>query len=163
MASDNNALALEVWRGDTLVRTSEFSESSITLGSGQSAMLRVDSPALSELHAVVNVEEDGTVLVLDLVGNGGITVGGRSVPNAQLRSGDAFTIGDLTFRIRRTGGAAPLGASNPYAAPNVDHHAEEPDAADAVAFALRPTASEPGQGSSFMIRLPFEPYAEAGL
>src|SRR5688572_20479013 len=82
MASDSkNPLVLEVWRGKQLLQRAEFFEPSVTLGSGQSAMLRVDSPAISELHAVVNVEDDGTLLVLDLGGLGGIQVNGEQVAN----------------------------------------------------------------------------------
>src|SRR5690349_1566964 len=94
-----NPLTLEVWRGSQLLTRADFSEPSVTIGSGQSAMMRVDGQAVSELHAVVNVEEDGSLLVLDLGGDGGILFKGERVANASLRSGDSFTIGDLTLRV----------------------------------------------------------------
>src|SRR4051812_30316491 len=95
-------LVIEVWRGSQLTQREEYSEPSVTVGSGQSAMLRVTSPSVSELHAVVNIEDDGTFLVLDLGGLGGIMVNGERVQNASLVAGDAFDIGDLKFRVQPT-------------------------------------------------------------
>jgi pSer/pThr/pTyr-binding forkhead associated (FHA) protein len=111
MASHSkNLLLLEVWRGSQLITRAEFSEPSITIGSGQSAMMRVDAAAVSELHAVVNVEDDGSLLVLDLGGEGGILYHGERVPNATLRSGDSFSIGELTVRVSL--GRVSLGAED---------------------------------------------------
>ncbi|MEZ4235755.1 MAG: AgmX/PglI C-terminal domain-containing protein [Myxococcota bacterium] len=160
-------LVLEVWRGQQMVQRAEYNEPSITLGSGQSAMLRVDSPALSELHAVVNVEDDGSILVLDLGGEGGVVVGSEKVANAALRPGDTFQIGDLTFRVAHAEVAEDVAteqhtspAASPYTphevAPHerIDHategsllhEKEEHDAEDVVSFVMRPSAREPAAG-----------------
>ncbi|MEQ1564537.1 MAG: AgmX/PglI C-terminal domain-containing protein [Myxococcota bacterium] len=151
MASDSKNLVLEVWRGSQMVTRGEYSEPSITVGSGESAMLRLDGGGLSDLHAVVNVEDDGSILVLDLGGDGGIAVNGQNVPNASLRSGDQFGIGQFTFRVSR--GAEGEQPTDAYAAPLAgtdesadDHGYEEHDLEDVVSFALRPTQVEPASG-----------------
>ena len=171
MASHSKTpLVLEVWRGSRLVSRAEFSEPSITIGSGQSAMMRIDAPAVSELHAVVNVEDDGSLLVLDLGGEGGIVHGGERVPNAMLRSGDSFSIGDLTLRValaeqssraddrteRMDRGDLEATEAAAYAAPidvdaaphegSLTHYAEEKDAEDVVAFMMRPSQTGPNPG-----------------
>ena len=51
-------LTFEVYKGDTFLRREEMSAESVTIGRGPAAMLRVDDDALSELHAVVNVNDD---------------------------------------------------------------------------------------------------------
>jgi hypothetical protein len=165
-------LVLEVWRGQQLVQRVEYTEPSITLGSGQSAMLRVDSPQLSELHAVVNVEEDGNILVLDLGGDGGISVRGERVANASLRPGETFRIGDLTFRIGEaqppeqvptelygSPAAAPPPPPGAYAQQpaaydeptghvegSLTSEKEEKDMEDVVSFVLRPSQRDPASG-----------------
>jgi len=166
-------LVLEVWRGRTLVSRSEYSEPSVTLGSGASAMLRVVDPAVAELHAVVNVEEDGTILVLDLGSESGITVGGQKVASSPVASGGTFSIGGLTFKVTtetaaagnedRTdeqptsvqGAAAAASAHAPAAARDAaepeahaedDHGHEKDDIADVVTFVMRSNpAAAPGE------------------
>ncbi len=153
-----NPLVLEVFRGSTPVLRNEFAEPSVTIGSGSSAMLRVEDASLSELHAVVNVEDDGTILVLDLGGESGIVVNGERVPNAPLASGGTFSIGGLTFRVSvgaparaaaaaddRTDEAVATAPVNPAAVAHAQaHEAHDPhdeheheDIADVVSFVMR--------------------------
>lgn len=162
-------LLLEVWRGKQLVHRAEYSEPSVTVGSGQSAMFRVSSPSISELHAVVNVEDDGSLLVLDLGGLGGIMVNGERVQNASLSPGDAFDIGDLTFKVQPnlSPSASPSGRMATDEATegrSMEHQPspvsldftgegsllhekhDEPDAEDVVAFVLKPSQTGPTPG-----------------
>ncbi|MEQ1504500.1 MAG: AgmX/PglI C-terminal domain-containing protein [Myxococcota bacterium] len=161
MASvSKSPLVLEVWRGPHLVHRAEYSEPSVTVGSGQSAMLRVESPVLAEMHAVVNVEDDGSILVLDLAQDGNLTVSGAPVANASLQPGESFAIGDLTFRVGAVA-AAPAARAHSSAppAPIASHHdedeheegsllheKEEHDAEDVVAFVLKPSQTGPSPG-----------------
>jgi len=46
----------------------------VTIGRGPAAMLRIDNPALADLHAVINVNDDGSVQILDLGGPTGTSV-----------------------------------------------------------------------------------------
>lgn len=92
-------LTLEVYRGGALVQRADFTESSITVGRGAAALLQVDDPGLAELHAVINVEENGAIAVLDLGSDSGIAVQGQRVANAELRSGDRFDVGGVSIRV----------------------------------------------------------------
>jgi pSer/pThr/pTyr-binding forkhead associated (FHA) protein len=142
-----NPLVLEVWRGRTLLGRTEYAEPSVTLGSGASAMLRVDDAAVAELHAVVNVEDDGTILVLDLGSESGIVVEGQKVASSPIPSGGTFSIGGLTFKVfaktaaaeERTdeqpttvqsqpAQAAPAAARSGHSAPPAAAHAAQSDA-----------------------------------
>ncbi len=101
MASNESSpeITLEVFRGDTLIKRAALAEPSITIGSGASAMLRVEDPALAELHAVINVEDDGSLTLLDLGSETGIQVDGERVLDAKLSSGLGFTVGDLRILV----------------------------------------------------------------
>ncbi len=99
MASNSPAVVVEVRRGTMLVKSAQFSEPSVTIGRSASAMFPVDAPELADLHAVLNVEDDGTVSLLDLGSPEGVSVNGQRIANTTLRSGDAFQVGALTFRI----------------------------------------------------------------
>lgn len=99
MASNSPAVVVEVRRGTMLVKSAQFSEPSVTIGRSASAMFPVDAPELADLHAVLNVEDDGSVSLLDLGSPEGVSVNGQRIANTTLRSGDAFQVGALTFRI----------------------------------------------------------------
>lgn len=168
-----NPIVLEVWRGRTLVTRSEHAEPSVTIGSGPSAMVCVEDPALAELHAVVNVEDDGSLLVLDLGSGQGVVVNGATVQSSPIASGGTFGIGALTFRVTVGAGdeeyaeeqptsvsvqALPPSAPAPAAAapavhaevghekPADDHGHEKEDIADVVSFVMRTSNAAPAAG-----------------
>src|SRR5690606_4768545 len=95
----NLVLAFEVHRGSQLVKTSEFSDESITIGKGPAAMLSVEDASIADLHCVINVEEDGSVQLLDLGSDLGTKVNGVAVANQRLTSGDTIEIGDLRIGV----------------------------------------------------------------
>ena len=101
MASNdaNRVLTFEVYQGTALIKRADFTEASITIGSGDSALLQVEHGELAELHAVVNVESDGSVSLLDLGSDAGLTLNGEKISNASLQSGDTFEVADLKFVI----------------------------------------------------------------
>ena len=111
----NSALSLsfDIYNGDQLVRREELRAESVTIGKGPAAMLRVEDPALHDLQAVLNVNEDGSVHLLDLVGDGSTKVNGEAVSNVVLRSGDAVTIGTIRITIQIPDGAAALEQAAP--------------------------------------------------
>jgi hypothetical protein len=149
MASNSPAVVLEVRRGTSLLKTAQFSEPSITVGRSASAMFPVDAPELADLHAVLNVEEDGTVSLLDLGSPVGVQVRGEKISNASLSNGDAFSIGSLTFKVSIFGAGAEdefeeestrieavrPGAPAEEAAPAVMHDDEHTEESSQVAAA----------------------------
>ncbi|MFT4976932.1 MAG: hypothetical protein ACI8S6_002837, partial [Myxococcota bacterium] len=92
----DSTLCFEITRHGASLGRHVVSARSITLGSGPAAMIRLPEDAAAPLHAVVNVNEDGSVWLLDL-GAGRVRLGGQAVANAPLRSGDTFEIGDVTI------------------------------------------------------------------
>jgi pSer/pThr/pTyr-binding forkhead associated (FHA) protein len=92
-ASPTPKLHFQVFKGDTLVAETDLKEPSITIGRGPSALLRIDDPSLGEFHSVINVEDDGTVQLLDLGTEAGTRHKGQPISNVVLASGDAFEVG----------------------------------------------------------------------
>jgi pSer/pThr/pTyr-binding forkhead associated (FHA) protein len=93
-------LTFEVYVGDELLKREDFSAEAITIGRGSAALLKIDNDALSDLHAVINVSDDGTVRVADLVGTGsGVSVNGEKVMNAVIKNGDTVSIGDVRIQV----------------------------------------------------------------
>ena len=99
-ANGNIRLTFEISNGDQLIRREEISAESVTIGRGPAAMLRIEDDALAELHAVVNVKEDGTVQILDLGSSEGSKVNGEAVSgNADLASGDTISVGPINIAL----------------------------------------------------------------
>jgi hypothetical protein len=107
--SDNlPKLRFEAYRGGERIASGEFDSQSVTIGRGGPAMFAVDDEALAELQSVVNVEEDGTVNLLDLVGgDGGTLLNGKPVgSNAAIKNGDEISFGAVKIIVHVQGGAA---------------------------------------------------------
>jgi len=96
----NLILTFEVDNGSETAST-EFSGESVTIGSSEEANLRLTTEGVADQHCVVNVEDDGTVHLLNLGNN--VTMNGEALSsNAALKSGDSFSIGDVNLTIRIT-------------------------------------------------------------
>jgi pSer/pThr/pTyr-binding forkhead associated (FHA) protein len=100
--SEQIVLTFEVYEGEAFVTRRELSAESVTIGRGAAAMLQVDHEDLADLHAVINVNDDGSVVLLDLGSTGGTTVNGETVSNATLRTGDSITIGAIQIKVQIT-------------------------------------------------------------
>jgi pSer/pThr/pTyr-binding forkhead associated (FHA) protein len=175
MANANKlVLTFEVYEGDEFLLREETSDESITIGQGAAAMLRVENDALAELHAVINIGEDGTVQLLDLGGEGGTKVNGESVNNTALRTGDTIEIGAIriivsivdeaafadeeatqlaTSPVEQAGdaatapaGAAPLESEQDAEAP--EEHLEQELSEDVMAFIMRSGTGSSGAGEN---------------
>jgi pSer/pThr/pTyr-binding forkhead associated (FHA) protein/outer membrane biosynthesis protein TonB len=96
----NLILTFEVTNG-TETSTAEFSSESVTIGSSEEANLRIEHDSVAAQHCVVNVEDDGSVHLLDL--GSGVTLNGDKLSsNAALKSGDSFSLGEVSLTIRIT-------------------------------------------------------------
>lgn len=164
-------LTFEVYRGSEFLHRQDLTAESVTIGKGPAAMLRINDDALSDLQAVINVNENGTIQLLDIVGEGNTKVNGNAVVNAELKSGDAIEIGDIKVVFSVPAGeefsdeeaTQMMRAPAPAAAEDGDevteHHgaaategADAPAAADAVqesgedvmAFVMRSGNSQAG-------------------
>lgn len=72
----------------------------ILIGSGPSAVLRIDDPQVSTLHAVLKIDSEGQASLVDLGSDNGTTING--VPLAEgvsLKSGDRIGLGTVTVSV----------------------------------------------------------------
>lgn len=79
----------------------EFDADTILIGSGPSAVLRVDHADVSSIHAVIKSTPDGTVSVVDLGSETGTTVNGQAISEAvTLSPGDRLGLGQVEMLIK---------------------------------------------------------------
>lgn len=166
MAGSSVSLSFEIYRGAELLRREEINADSVTIGKGPAAMLRVEDDAVQDLHAVLNVNEDGSVQLLDLVGDSSTTVNGHTVSNVLLSNGDAIGLGQLRIVVRVTDAGAlddesktqiagaPVGSAvedeDERTAPKVEETwtvDEDGPTEDVMAFVMRASASANDAGA----------------
>ena len=99
-------LRFDISIGGELLRKEELDAESVTIGRGPAAMLRIDNPALADLHAVINVNDDGSVQILDLGGPTGTSVNGSRVSSTKLESGDRIEVGPVKIQVNVTNASA---------------------------------------------------------
>ena len=107
--ADNLTLNFEIYRGEDLLFKEQISAESVTIGKGPAAMLRIEDDSLADLQAVINLSDEGTVQILDLVGSG-TKVNGNEVVNSELVSGDNIAIGEIRILVEMEG---EITATNP--------------------------------------------------
>lgn len=160
----NLVLTFEIFNGGEFLRREEMSAESVTIGKGPQAGLRIDNDALRELHAVLNVQDDGAVQLLDLAGDGSITVNGAPSASAMIGNGDTLGFGPVRVVVRLTDAgafaddvatrvgdakAAPMSLEKPAAAPATaaatvaaDPLADDDESVeDVMAFVMRAAAA----------------------
>jgi pSer/pThr/pTyr-binding forkhead associated (FHA) protein len=163
-SSGSLIFTFEVFRDGEFIRRDERSDESVTIGRGPAAMLRIEDADLQDLHAVLNVGEDGTVMLHDLVGNQSTLVNGAPVAsNAIISNGDTIGIGAVRVVVRITDSAAfaddeatrldspvgedyatDAGISQPAAEPWQDNTEVEEDV---MAFVMRASVNTADAGS----------------
>lgn len=147
-------LSFEITYGDQPPRREELRAESVTIGKGAAAMLRVEDPALQDLQAVINVNEDGSVVLLDLVGDSSTLVNGEPVSNVPLQSGDAITIGEVRIVVgipeavahdapvvNEAAAAEDTGDDNTSPGEDIPEVDEDAPVEDVMAFVMRTSAS----------------------
>lgn len=152
-------LTFDIFNGGEFIRREELSAESVTIGKGPAAMLRIDDAALQDLHAVLNVNEDGSVQLLDLVGDQSTQVNGAAVSNVVLSNGDTLGFGGIRVVVRITDSGAfaddeatrvdsPVvsdGSGDEGAAPeSMTWTGDDEPAEDVMAFVMRASATEAG-------------------
>lgn len=114
--AEHLTLNFEIYRGDELLFKEQISAESVTIGKGPAAMLRIEDDTLADLQAVINLSDEGTVQILDLVGSG-TKVNGNEVVNSELVSGDNIEIGEIRILVEMEG---EVTATNPTVADEDD-------------------------------------------
>ncbi|MBJ93331.1 MAG: hypothetical protein CMP23_02525 [Rickettsiales bacterium] len=119
--------------------TQEFEQEMVTIGKGGAAVLQINDEALADLHAAVQIGEDGAVTVLDLGSESGTQLNGEAVNNSAVKDGDEIVLGKTSIKVGvlwpepeevTDEGPAPI-ESDPAADPAAEQ------AEDAMDFILR--------------------------
>lgn len=134
-----------------------FESDSVLIGSGPSAVLRLDDAAVSSIHAVVKVGAEGALTIIDLGSEAGTTVNGSEVTEAvALKSGDVLGIGGVKL-VLETGVSTGTAVTqtNITAAPKAHVLASEDKTVEAELGVKK--ASEP-----VVVAAPAEPPTKVG-
>lgn len=101
-----NVLEIFIFRGDQLIGSRVFSESAVTIGRGNAALLRLDDKQVSRLHATILI--DGARLVVRDEGSQiGTLLNGQRVREQSLREVDSVQVGPFRLKVTRRTVAGP--------------------------------------------------------
>jgi hypothetical protein len=126
------ALTFAFYQGDQLVRRETVSQDIMKVGKDPKSHLRVDDDLAGRMHAVIEVQDD--VTLIDLGSESGTLVNGTRVNKCKLNQGDQLQIGSTLIVLERVEASAAEAAPVPsmpgaYAAPAP--HASQPFSAPA--------------------------------
>jgi hypothetical protein len=109
----NNKLALTFafYEGDTLVRRETVAQDIVKVGKDPKSHLRVDDEAASRMHAVIEVQDD--VTLIDLGNEAGTMVNGARVNKCKLSAGDQIQIGNTLIVLEKMEEATAVAAAVP--------------------------------------------------
>lgn len=101
-----SSLSLKVTATSGVVSDHTFSTDTLLIGSGPSAVLRIDDPDVSSIHAVVKAAEGGGFTIVDLGSEAGTTVNGTAVLEpVTLRREDRIGLGRVVVSVVALGEA----------------------------------------------------------
>ena len=103
-------IQLYVLSGKDLGRVESFETFPVIIGRGESAELRLPSPAVSREHARISLHSSGSVQLEDLKSTSGTFLEGEKIRRCLLEDGAAFRVADVELRIRMQLGPKPLEA-----------------------------------------------------
>jgi hypothetical protein len=94
-----NKVTFEITSPDGKTSESTSDLESIILGSGDSANVKVTDPKVSNLHCMVKVAADGTLVVMDLGSAEGTKIANESVKEKAITSGEVLEIGASKVKV----------------------------------------------------------------
>ncbi len=148
-------ITLQVYRGDQLLRTEQFTRDIIKLGRLATAHLPLDDDRVSRIHAVIEVAADGAVSVIDMGSAEGTFVNGRKVSRSLLKPGDQLQLGGLRIALVMDPAAVAASAPVPVPAPApVAGPAPVPAPVPAAAPARVPVAAAPAPVAAVAVAAP---------
>lgn len=105
------ALTFAFYEGDTLVRRETVAQDIVKVGKDPKSHLRVDDEAASRMHAVIEVQDD--VTLIDLGNEAGTMVNGARVNKCKLNPGDQIQIGNTLIVLEKMEEGAAVAAAVP--------------------------------------------------
>jgi len=147
-------LAFSITVGGDFVGKQEFEQEMVTIGKGAAAVLQVQDDQLADLHAAVQIGDDGEITVLDLGSDTGTLLNGDPVNNSKLSDGDEVKLGNTTIVVNVSQPVEETeedtdNVGDAVAAAVLTHEeaeAELTDAEDVMDFVLRSGTSESDMG-----------------
>jgi len=73
-------------------------EKNVTIGRGSKAVVRIDDPAMDELHCVISQQKDGKLVLLNY-GTTRTLLNGKSVKSDLVQSEDTIRCGSTTVKL----------------------------------------------------------------
>lgn len=102
-----HTIRLKIKTPDGKSAESSFDADSVLIGSGPSAVLRLEDPEVSSIHAVIKVTPEGVVTIIDLGSEAGTTVNGAPVTEpVTLKQGDQIQVGRVSIVLESAVGAS---------------------------------------------------------
>jgi TonB family protein len=100
----SHTIGLSITQPNGKAFDASYDSDSVLIGSGPSAVLRLEDPEVSSIHAVVKVTPEGVVTIIDLGSEAGTTVNGSAVTEpVQLKLGDRIGLGRVTIVLSASG------------------------------------------------------------
>ncbi len=91
------ALCFALYRNDQLIRKETVASSILKIGRDDRAHLRVDDVKVARMHAVIEIDPDDAVTLIDLGSEGGTFVNDKRINKCALRPGDRVRVGSTTI------------------------------------------------------------------
>ncbi|MGB0678515.1 MAG: TonB family protein [Polyangiales bacterium] len=119
MSASNPDLSItfHLYQQGQKVRSETLCQSIIKIGKLPSSHLRIDDGRVSRMHAVIEVNAQGEMSIIDLGSATGTSVNGRRVNRAKLASKDEITVGNTRIVVEVGAAERPAVAPVPPAAP----------------------------------------------
>ncbi|MBL9045390.1 MAG: AgmX/PglI C-terminal domain-containing protein [Myxococcales bacterium] len=111
-------ITIQVYQGDTLVKTEKLTQETIKIGKISSAHINLEDESVSRLHANIELSPDNQVTIVDLTSTKGTFVNGARIGATKphkLESGDEVKIGDVRLVVTFDA-PAPVAQAAPVAA-----------------------------------------------
>jgi hypothetical protein len=134
-------ITFHIYEGDQLLRAETLTQDVIKIGKLDSSHLKIDDPAVSRMHSVIEVGGPSDVYIIDLGSASGTIVNGQRVSKTKLASGDRIQFGAMLVVIE-IGGDAVSRAVTPV--PSARAAIAEPPQFVAAAPVRNPVPSNPG-------------------
>ncbi len=103
-----HTIGLQITTRDGKASDAVHDSDSILIGSGPSAVLRLEDQDVSSIHAVIKVTPEGVVTIIDLGSEAGTTVNGSAVTEpVTLKVEDEIQVGGVKIKVTQLTDAAP--------------------------------------------------------
>ncbi|MBI4818252.1 MAG: AgmX/PglI C-terminal domain-containing protein [Deltaproteobacteria bacterium] len=97
----SRSISLEITFPDGKTLSKQFDSDTVLIGSGPSAVLKIEDAEVSSIHAVIKLQGEDIVTIVDLGSDAGTKVNGTPVTEpVTLKSGDLIALGRIQVKIR---------------------------------------------------------------